>query len=302
MWNNKLNIGNQYTLDDEFKKLARLHQSIYRASILNVEFDEYGNRLREEDARKLLNYYDRLNSRTVLRNRYPHYSKTRDADMLRSEHIPFNIIAPLDTNKELAITIIKDAFGIELSNICKIEMEFAPEPKYEYLNDGTSFDAYIEGCSWNNEIIGIGIEIKYTEKSYQIGKIEQANVTNHNSHYWTIARDSSVFIEPDNETFGSDELRQIWRNHLLGLAMRLRGKVIKFYSVTLFPSGNTHFVREIPRYKSFLKKDCDNVIGCTFEKFIDSIAGSEDFMHWKHWLWKRYIIDNDRTGALLSSK
>ena len=85
-----MEIGTQYKLDDEFKTIARLHQSKYRAEVLQVEFQDYGNRLNDTDGQALLNYYDKLNSRKKLRHRYSSYSRKRDADMLRSEHIPFN--------------------------------------------------------------------------------------------------------------------------------------------------------------------------------------------------------------------
>ena len=39
--------------------------------------------------------YDGLGVKEALRERYPAYSQKRDADLLRSEHIPFNLLAPL---------------------------------------------------------------------------------------------------------------------------------------------------------------------------------------------------------------
>ena len=78
-----MDIGTQYKPDDEFKAKARLFQSKYRAQVLKVEFQDYGNRLINSDAETLLNYYDKLNSRKVLRQRYSNYSKMRDADLFR---------------------------------------------------------------------------------------------------------------------------------------------------------------------------------------------------------------------------
>jgi len=58
-------IGPQYEPDDDFKAAARLHQSAYRAKVLKVGFDEYGNRLTESAGRALVNYYDGLGVRDV---------------------------------------------------------------------------------------------------------------------------------------------------------------------------------------------------------------------------------------------
>ena len=108
------NIGPQYEPDDQFKAAARLHQSAYRANVLKVGFDQYGNRLTESAGRVLLNYYDGLGVRDALRRRYPTYSRSRDADMLRSEHIPFNLFAPLIDRPDLANSLLYRILGVEL--------------------------------------------------------------------------------------------------------------------------------------------------------------------------------------------
>ena len=136
-------IGEQYAFDDDFKRKARLHQSKYRAEVLQVAWQDYGNRLKDDDAQEggLLNYYDQLNSREVWKKRFnSSYSRKRDADMLRSEHIPFNLLAPLGTDKQLAITVIHRAFGIVCQSIDSIEIEYAPKPRSDFLDDGTAFD------------------------------------------------------------------------------------------------------------------------------------------------------------------
>ena len=288
-----MDIGIQYKPDDEFKSKARLFQSTYRTEVLEVEFQDYGNRLTDFDAEALLNYYDKLNSREVLRQRYPNYSRKRDADLLRSEHIPFNLLAPLDADHDTATKIIFNAWNIDCIEIQAIEIEYAPLPKENYLNDGTAFDTYIKVLLKNGNTCGIGIEVKYTEQSYPIGKTESINISNHDSLYWKTARASGVFINPDNEIFGTDEFRQIWRNHLLGLKMIQVGDIDEFYSITLFPNDNNHFHHVIPEYIAQLKDESKPyLIGCTFEKFISSIQGPPKFEEWKKWLNRRYIINN----------
>ena len=288
-----MNVGSQYQPDNEFKAEARLYQSKYRAEVLQVDFKDYGNRLVDTDAQALMNYYDKLNSRESLRQRYPSYSRKRDADLLRSEHIPFNLLAPLDTNRRVAVKIISDVWRIDCADIQLIEIEYAPSPKEKYLNDGTAFDTYIKAILKNGKSCGIGIEVKYTEQAYPIGNTESINVQNHDSLYWQTARASGVFQNPDDDICGTDEFRQVWRNHLLGLKMIQVGDVDEFYSITLFPNGNTHFHHVIPEYISKLRDEAKPyLIGCTFEHFISAIQGSPEFDEWKEWLYKRYIIKN----------
>ena len=136
-------IGPQYERDYHFKAAARLHQSAYRANVLKVDFDKYCNRLTELASRALLNYYDGLGVREALRQRYPTYSKSRDADMLRSEHIPFNLFAPLIGRPDLANRLLYRILVVELLPPYQIELEWAPKPADKYLGDRTSFDTYI---------------------------------------------------------------------------------------------------------------------------------------------------------------
>ena len=56
-------IGNQYSKDDQtdptgFLRKARLHQSKFRAEVLNLPCDTYGNYLTKEDGESGFNFYD----------------------------------------------------------------------------------------------------------------------------------------------------------------------------------------------------------------------------------------------------
>ena len=171
-------IGPQYEHDDHFKAAARHHQSAYLAKVLKVGFDKYGNRLTEWAGRALLNYYDGLGVREALRQRYPTYSKSRDADMLRSEHIPFNLFAPLIGRPELTNRLLYRILGVELLPPYQIEPEWAPKPADRYLGDRTSFDTYIKGTDGHGQVVGVGIEVKYTEQGYRLGRAEALHVKN----------------------------------------------------------------------------------------------------------------------------
>ncbi|MEX1013919.1 MAG: hypothetical protein WDZ80_02045, partial [Candidatus Paceibacterota bacterium] len=129
-----MNTGPQYKEDNPFKAAARLHQSRYRAKVLKVNYLDFGNRLTEKDGRSLLNYYDGLGVREALRERYPNYSKKRDADLLRSEHIPFNMLAPLAGRPTLMKLVLSEVFGLELNHPIEMKLEWAPSPNEMYLD------------------------------------------------------------------------------------------------------------------------------------------------------------------------
>jgi len=280
-----------YSKDNAFKAKARLHQSEFRKKVLGLEeFDIYGNRLSENAGTKLLNYFDGLEVRTVLREKYPNYSKLRDGDMLRSEHIPFNLFAPFVNRHPLGIKAIKSALGIALEHIEKIEIEW-PDAKSNLLGDHTAFDTYIEGVNAQNKIVGIGIEVKYTEGAYRVGESEKERIDNTDSSYWKVTRDSGYFLEQYYSNLPKDKFRQIWRNQILGLSMIEAGQIDDFYSITIYPSGNDHFKKAIPKYLEMLTPDYrDKLLGCTFEKFIDSIPRVPELEEWIKYLRQRYII------------
>ena len=286
-------IGPQYDPDDPFKAAARLHQSSYRAKVLDVEYSDYGNRLTDADGRALLNYYDGLSVREALRRRYPQYSKRRDADLLRSEHIPFNMLAPLAGRPALTRMIIKDAFEEKLEGPFELKLEWAPEPKRNYLDDMTSFDAYLQGFGDDGELVGIGVEVKCTERGYGIKESEAERVRDPGSIYWTITHKAGIFTDRELRNLAEDDLRQVWRNHLLGLAMVCRGDIARFVSLTLYPSGNIHFTRVLEKYQGYLKDSSRNsVYGCTFERFIECIHGDDDIERWKRFLKERYLFEH----------
>ncbi len=181
------NYGNQYHLDDDFKKRARRHQSIYRLDSLHLEkYNLYGNRLIDDDAQKWLNYYQDLNVICELKKRYSKYSRKRDADMLRSEHIPFNFFPPFKLDLNFCKNVFNEFLGGCIKSIEKktiidnednIKIEFPPSPNVYYLNDGTSFDTYIEYTHLDNTKGIIGIEVKYTEREYTLIKYKKNKKT-----------------------------------------------------------------------------------------------------------------------------
>ena len=285
-----MELGNQYSNDDVFKAKARKYQSEYRMKVLKVDYQDYGNRLNDNDAQKLLNYYDKLGVREVLRQRYPVYSRKRDADLLRSEHIPFNLFAPFCKNTTNLREILIDAFSIKLDQINSIQIEYAPSPKEKYLNDLTSFDVYISGLL-GEAIIGIGIEVKYTEKSYQIGNKEKSYVNDLLSPYWKIASSSKQFSIGNKPEIINDDNRQIWRNHLLGLSMIDNKDIDRFYTITIYPEGNDHFNKVLDEYKQMLKEEsrifCKQI---TYEKYISILKKFNEYNEWAFWLHQRYCF------------
>ena len=102
---------------------------------------------------------------------------------------------------------------------------------------------------------------------------------------------SGVFTNSGCEQLATDDLRQIWRNHLLGLKMRAAGDLDRFISLTIYPAGNKHIADALSRYKDLLTGDGNSdLLGCTFERYIDCLDGSSEITEWKAFLQDRYSV------------
>lgn len=219
--------------------------------------------------------------------------------MLRSEHIPFNLFTPLKQDLNLAQKVFNQLLnGIEIQSIENIEIEYAPSPAFEYLNDRTSFDTFVKFSTPSNETGFLGIEVKYTEHEYKLkrGSKEDTDIHNPGSAYNRISNEHKLFIDTSSQHLKSDRLRQIWRNHLLGESMLIHPALNfkHFISVILYPSGNVHFKAVIPEYQSLLLPVHKSKLqGITFESYFDSLTKhntSGRFKEWVEYLQSRYIV------------
>jgi len=270
-------IGKQYIKDDKtdtsgFLKRARLHQSVFRANNLDLPCDTYGNYLTKEDGENGKNFYEDFGIFDAVK-KYRKYNKPLYSNLLRSEHIPFNFFIPLDKDRIYCKKIVSDILKSNISSIDRIEIEYAPKPKEKYLNDGTSFDAYIEYTNVDDSKGMIGIEVKYTEKEYKL-------------------ETNSISVLP------TDNFRQIWRNHILGESILIvdSHKFKHFTSLTLFPADNEHFSKTSKEYVDLLVNNDNKFIAFTYEDFFALLrkhCPGSDYEKWINYLTTRYIVPKE---------
>jgi len=295
-------IGNQYPRDNTsdpsgFLKSARLHQSIYRVQVLNLPCGDYGNYLTKEDGEQGRNFYDGFEVFAALRERYPNYSKPLYSNMLRSEHIPFNMFVPLDKDKEYCRKVFADVLNIDIISVDAIKIEYAPLGKEKYLNDNTSFDAYIEYTHNDGAKGVIGIEVKYTQRAYSLiaKSREEIAIKDKNSLYYKVTHNCQLYKPEAIDVLPTDKFRQVWRNHLLGESMLLAGdsKFKHFTSLTLFPLGNSHFIETSKEYIDLLLSNDNKFIALTYEIFFELLSKycpNDNYKDWIDYLRRRYIV------------
>lgn len=220
-------------------------------------------------------------------------------NMLRSEHIAYNFFMPLFLNKdqnEVLLFYKKLLNRHDLLQVSKFYVEWAPKPAKNYLNDNTSFDTYIEFALPENKKLGVGIEIKFTEKSYPFTKteLERLQLQDKSSPYYNLwsGIGKDFYKEKTYEHLGDKGLKQFFRNHLLGLSMinsiDKDVKVDEFISLHLYPSGNKYQEEKAISYLETIKSEKHfSFKAIHFEKFIET--GFEVFSEFEHQNWLNYL-------------
>ena len=284
-----------------FKELAKRHQIKFRKEVLGVSFDEFETILTDEDAQKGLIFFDGFKIFEYAQTRYPHFKMQQAcfANMLRSEHLPFNFFVPLSKNLEYGRTVLNRFMGGVINTITDFQIEYAPDPA-KTLMDKTSFEVFIEYRHASGGYGIIGIEVKYTEREYRLMKDskEGREINQGTSIYYTLTAKIGLYRKEIVPELKNDKYRQVWRNQLLGESMTRKNhpdsKYEYFTSIILYPEGNDHFKELVPVYKSFLTPGHEkSFMGITYEKFIDAATNSTEdaeFLRWTQYLEDRYIV------------
>jgi len=127
----------------------------------------------ENDAKKELENIQNIHKRSTDKKRL-------FINLLSSQPLAFNIFLPLKWNKfELGNTVFKELFPfLNIKELIDIKMEYVPNDEIKKITrDDSCFDVFMKYKNNNDEIGGIGIEVKYTEtfsqsNYYDIEKIK----------------------------------------------------------------------------------------------------------------------------------
>lgn len=227
-----LSLGPQYAGDDAFTARMRLHQSWYRAEVLRVAHgvgpharspSRYGNMLTADDGERGLNFLTpQIASYACVRQaEFPSGIKKHRllCNMLSSQPMCFNLFAPIALDRELAPALLAGILGTEVAHVDSVIIEHAPKPKSDYLDDNTSFDAYVEYRKPNGARSFVGIETKltepFTQTVYARSDPGRARWVEHAKAPW---------LTSAHELLDARGHNQLWRDHMLGFAHAMRAK------------------------------------------------------------------------------
>jgi len=218
-------LGPQYSGDTPFTRKMRLHQSWYRSMILRVACgvgprssskNKYGNMLTGADGERGLNF---LTSEifAVVQERLREGRGAVEPfrllnNMLSSQPMCFNLFGPLVKNEGLAQMLINAIVPEQVARVLRVQIEWAPEPKSEYLNDRTAFDAFVEYVDEEGKKYGLGIETKLTEP------FSQKEYDSEAYRRWMVSEASPWKPEAAKYVVHKKH-NQLWRDHLLAVAL-----------------------------------------------------------------------------------
>jgi hypothetical protein len=288
----------------KFKNAARRHQIGFREQKINVLNNKYSTWLTDDDAMTGKNFYCGFEIFENVKDRYKiKFEKplrgdiiNKCSDMLRSEHIPFNLFIPFKKDPIFCKQVFNEILD-NIESIDTIEIEYAPPHKALYLNDRTSFDTYIEYTHSDHSKGVIGIEVKYTEKEYKLANPKESReIEDKNGRYHEVTGKSNLYKSDEYiERLKKDEFRQIWRNHLLAESILLVDDTFHHaHSLIFYPKDNEHFTNVGNEYAEMLADNTDRKFGLvTYEYFIEicrKYCPNDAFKNWIDYLQDRYII------------
>ena len=293
-----------YGGDNDYKRACRQHQAWFRENILKLQMGR--NHSTRQGTNETAEEFEHMNFvpeyHEEIRKEFLEHRGgiPRDfglmANMLRSEHVPYNIFVPMMTDLLTASRCFSEILPHrDIKTIRKWLIEYAPNT----INDKTAFDVYVEYATSKGEKGVIGIEVKYTEEGYSVGNKEFSMMRDSQSAYSVTTRDSGCFLNNDPMQFNNPDFIQLWRNHILGLAMLQQGKADYFDSLTLYPSGNSHFhssgshTGTVAAYEDLLTEKGKNTFhAITYEGFFKALRKhykNDRNLSWLDYLETRYI-------------
>ena len=223
-----LDLGPQTRDRDAFKRRMRAHQSWYRAAVLNVGYGvgpnegssaSYGNYLEVEAAERGDNFLnehiwevvqDRIaQGGGVTRYRCLH-------NLLSSQPMCFNLFGQFVGRPHVATPLFSALLPDVVGEVEDVRVEWAPGPKARYLDDETSFDAFVKVRRAGDGAPGfLAIETKLTEPFSQ----KRYGIDHRPAYASWMSRSDSPWIPESGEQVTDLRWNQLWRNHMLATSL-----------------------------------------------------------------------------------
>lgn len=290
-----------YPPDTEFSAYARLLQSRWRSS-KDYPKGKLGNYLETDFAKESkVNFLtDRVRRLAADEMATAKASKALFdegrmwANLLSSQPLCFNLFGELSFDTDAATSCFKSLFPDRVGRVTAVKFEYSPgRGDARYTGDRSAFDVFVK--YERNGLSGfIGIEVKYAE-SLREESLKRAEEIfgKHKDRYVQLTETSGVFAPNVVEVLRRPPLSQIWRDHLLSVALLSHQdrKYAEGCFVFLFPALNKQCQDGVDQYAKYLASEDETTSGfCPrhLEQFINTVAGHYN-TDWSSELRSRYL-------------
>ena len=292
-------LGPQCASDKPFTATMRQHQSRYRRDVLKVPCGTgpgpkassfYGNMLPAEHGASGANFltpeiFQVVQQRLALgKDRVEPFRLLHN--MLSSQPMCFNLFGQLVRDHDLARQLMEPMVG-QLTRVDEVRIEYHPEPASEYLDDRTSFDAFIAYTRPDGRRGFVGIETKLTEP------FSQRRVDKPSYRRW-MTGDAPWTDEAHDKVAGISH-NQLWRDHLLAVALVARpGSIFdEGYLMLVRHPGDTQCEQIVAGYRGLLRKDDRSFIDVPLDRLLDTWSGAlgQAAPSWLSAFRQRYLPD-----------
>ena len=277
----------------------RRNQSWYRASILKVPYGvgpnkssarRYGNMLAPAEGAAGKNFltpeiYEYVKQRLKNRRKGDVINPYRLLhNMLSSQPMCFNLFAPLSNDLDLATRLVREIWG-GVAQVTKVEIEWAPCQKEDFLDDLTAFDAFIEYRFEDGRLGFIGIETKFSEtfSNKVCDKPTYRRWMTADSPWGEYA---SGFEQPI--------YNQLWRDHLLAWSLQKDSK--SPYSAgefcIIYHPDDSRCARVIDGYRALLR-DTHGIQSMTLDSVLSKWGPIVGDNSWLDSFAMRYLEEHD---------
>lgn len=298
-----IDLGPQYARDDEFTARMRLHQSWYRAERLRVacgtgplaqDTERYGNMLQREDGERGLNFLTPEIAALAVRRQQelPAFLERHRllCNMLSSQPMCFNLFGPVALDAALAPRLMSALLDEKVSRVLRVVIEHAPEPPSRYLDDRTSFDAYVELERADGTRGFVGIETKLTEPF----SAERYSLADRPAYAKWVGRADAPWLADRRNSLEDIGHNQLWRDHMLAFALATENaaEVGSGALVLVRHPDDRRCTASVTSYQRCLREGCSTLIDRPLDdvvrRWAPVIAGTP-YEKWLAAFRERYV-------------
>lgn len=286
--------GRPCARDDDFKARARQHQSRFRVEVLGLcGCRGVGSRLTADAALAGRNFYPSPGVLESVEQRFGFADKKLCADMLASDHIPFNFFVPL-RDQAWTLDLLRGWVGQNAARITGVHIGWAPEPARSFLDGQTSFDAYITYDTVDGKRGAVGIETSFAEGPCNWSATEKRFMFDDASSYLRVMRGSTLYVDGALDSLRTKPLKRLWRSQLLAETIVRCGARDEATTILLYPSGNAHCSSAARAYGHLLQpKRRAQFLAVTFEDYLAqcrAVCRGAAAAAWLDYLELRYLV------------